>query len=138
MEKKGSFWGIVMIKEIEHIGVSARNPEQLRDWYTAVLNFSVVHAIEERATYFLKAKGGGMVEIYPALKSCEQFENQDAGIRHVALSVDGFEEECDRLKQKGVTFIKSLMVATDTLKIAFFRDPEGNLIHFVERKNKIL
>jgi len=34
--------------------------------------------------------------------------------------------------------IESLKVSTDTVKIAFFRDPEGNLIHFVERKWKMV
>ncbi len=127
-----------MIKGIEHIGVSARHPERLRDWYVDVLKFSVVHAIEEKSTYFLKAPDGGMAEIYPARKSPGQFENQDAGIRHIALSVEEIEEECERVRQKGVVLIESLKVSTDTVKIAFFRDPEGNLIHFVERKWKMV
>ncbi len=126
-----------MIHGIEHIGVSAMRPQQLKNWYVEVLNCSVVSALEEQSIYFLTVGEGGMMEIYPARKSIGEFENQDAGIRHIAIRVSGFEEECERLRQKGVEFIEALKVSTDSVKIAFFRDPEGNLLHLVDRKRKL-
>lgn len=87
-----------MIKGIEHIGVSARHPEELKDWYVDALKCSVVYALEETSIYFLRMGEGGIMEIYPAREDVGKFENQDAGIRHIAISVDGIEQECERLQ----------------------------------------
>ncbi len=122
-----------MIKGIEHIGLCAVNPEKLVAWYTSVIGCEVVHSINERSTYFLRFPGGGMIEVYPATKATLPVENLNSGLRHLAIFTDDFEGDCERLTRRGENLIPEMTVRNEEMKLAFFKDPEGNLLHFVQR-----
>jgi catechol-2,3-dioxygenase len=76
-----------MIRGVEHIGLCAVTPKVLADWYCMVLGFRVVHAIEDRSTYFIRSQNGGMLEIYPAQTPADPVDNLHRGLRHIALAV---------------------------------------------------
>lgn len=122
-----------MINGLEHVGLCAQNPERLVDWYTSVLKCQVVHAVKERSTYFLRFPGGGMVEVYPATDQTVPVGNLHSGLRHLAIRVDDFERDCEYVIEHGAALIPEMTVRNDEMKLAFFRDPEGNLLHFVQR-----
>lgn len=122
-----------MIKGIEHIGLCAQDPERIVAWYVSVLNCEVVHSIEERSTYFLRFPGGGMVEVYPATTHTTPVENLNSGLRHLAIRVDDFESDYKYMVDHGALLIPEMTVRSEEMKLAFFRDPEGNLIHLVQR-----
>jgi glyoxylase I family protein len=126
-----------MINGMEHIGLCAENPRALRDWYAGVLGLRVVYALEERATYFMRAPDGGMLEIYPSKNPVSPVDNLHRGWRHVALSVSDVDAEVARLRSSGTVVPPDSIVATSEMKIAFFRDPEGNLLHLVQRNKEI-
>jgi glyoxylase I family protein len=124
-----------MIKGIEHVGLCAEDPTTLVAWYVKVLGFRIVRALEE--TYFIRARDGWMLEIYPAQQSTDPVDNVHRGVRHIALSVSNIDAEIGRLRSAGVTVPDDTVVVTSDMRLAFFRDPEGNLLHLVERTTEI-
>jgi glyoxylase I family protein len=126
-----------MIRGIEHIGLCAKDPESLSQWYVKVLNYKVVHSIQERKTFFVEDRNGGMLEIYPANDFSENVDNVHSGLRHLGISVVEFDVEVSNLKKLGVDIPENKIVRTREMKLAFFNDIEGNLLHFVERPTPI-
>jgi len=122
---------------MEHIGLCADNPKSLAEWYVKTLGFKIVHALDERQTYFIRARDGGMLEIYPAKHQLNPVDNAHRGLRHIALSAGDVESEVARLRLAGVDVPAETMAITPESKVAFFRDPEGNLLHLVERKKEL-
>lgn len=126
-----------MILTIEHIGLAAQDPQQLKSWYVMALGAEVV--FDSGATppsYLLRLGGEGaaMVEIYPASHGVpETGYNRLGGWRHVALRVQSIETAQEALAARGVEFTDPIKPAGGGGRVLFFKDPEGNLIHLVER-----
>ena len=120
---------------VEHIGLAARNPIALRQWYAAVLGAREVFTDGKTPPAFLLALGGDlMIEIYPADSARAQpGDNRLAGWRHLALRVDSIEVAREALIRQGVIFEESIQPAGGGGRVLFFKDGEGNLLHLVER-----
>jgi glyoxylase I family protein len=117
---------------IEHLGLPARNPQALKDWYIRVLGASV--AFENPPMSLLRLNGNVMIEIYAGETSVPQTSiNNVAGWRHVALRVDSLDNAKAELEKRGVQFTEQPRPAGGGGRVLFFQDPEGNLLHFVER-----
>ncbi len=120
---------------VEHIGLPANDPVALKDWYVKVLGARVFLA-EERIppAFFLVLPGGWLIEIYKATVANPNVSNNGlAGWRHLALRVNSIEEAQKELGAKGVRFIEPIKAAGGGGRVLFFSDPEGNLLHLVER-----
>lgn len=126
-----------MIKGIEHVGVCADDPASLVQWYVRVLGFRIVRALDHARTYFIRAADGSMLEVYPAQHRTPPVDNVHRGLRHVAIAVADLDAEVNRLRDAGIAVPGETLVVTPDMKLAFFRDPEGNLLHLVERTNDI-
>lgn len=126
-----------MITGMEHVGLCARDPGGLADWYVSILGFRIVRALEERNTFFIRAPNGGLLEIYPAQHTTDPVDNVHQGVRHLALSASGLDAEVSRLRSAGVAVPPDTIVRGPDMALAFFRDPEGNLLHLVERTKDI-
>ena len=120
---------------VEHLGLPAREPGALKEWYLHVLGAKLVFSNEETATAFLLALPGGvMIEIYSGDLSLPQISNNKLnGWRHVALRVASVAAAKAELEGKGVTFTEAIKPAAGGGRVLFFQDPEGNLLHLVER-----
>jgi len=120
---------------VEHIGLAARNTVLLRDWYMKTLGARVVFENDQKPrAYLLEMPGGLLIEIYPAeFTIVETAENRLAGWRHLALTVDSIETASSGLAALGVIFQDQTKPAGGGGRVLFFRDPEGNLLHLVER-----
>ena len=120
---------------VEHIGLAARNTVLLRDWYVKTLGAQVVFENDQKPrAYLLEMPGGLLIEIYPAeFTIVETAENRLAGWRHLALTVDSIETASSDLASLGVIFQDQTKPAGGGGRVLFFRDPEGNLLHLVER-----
>lgn len=120
---------------LEHIGLAARDTVALKDWYLATLGAHVVFSNGQTPpAFFIKLPGGAMIEIYEgdfALK--EISDNAMNGWRHLALRVDSIERAKSELESRGVKFDQPMKPAGGGGRVLFFRDPEGNLLHLVER-----
>jgi glyoxylase I family protein len=129
------FYKSPMNISIEHLGLPARDPIVLRDWYVKTLGAKVVFDNGQTPPMFLLSVSGGvMIEIYGSeAVSKETANNKLAGWRHVALRVDSIEAAKGELEKRGVKFSEEIKPAGGGGRILFFQDAEGNLLHLVER-----
>ena len=119
---------------LEHIGLAARDPGALIAWYQRVLDAELVWEISRSPTAALLNLGGTMIEIYSADTSSDLTTNNKlAGWRHIALRVESLDLTKDLLADRGVTFTEQVKPAGGGGRVLFFNDPEGNLLHLVER-----
>lgn len=119
---------------LEHIGIAARDPAALKDWYQQTLDAELVYAMKQLPPAFLLNLGGTMIEIYAAdFSSDDTNKNRLAGWRHVALKVASIEQAQAELEKRGVIFSEGIKPAGGGGRVLFFSDPEGNLLHLTER-----
>jgi glyoxylase I family protein len=120
---------------VEHLGLPARDPAALKDWYVNALGAEVVFDNGQTPpAFFLALAGGLMLEIYQSGSSLEETgDNSLAGWRHMALRVDSIESARAALERRGVKFTEAIKPAGGGGRVLFFRDAEDNLLHLVER-----
>ena len=120
---------------VEHLGLPARDPVVTKDWYVSTLDGAVVFASGETPpVFFVRLPGGVSLEIYQATSSLkETADNKLAGWRHVALRVDSIDIARTTLEARGVTFTNAVGPAGGGGRVLYFEDPDGNLLHLVER-----
>ena len=123
-----------MITALEHVAIVSIDPAGLSEWYTTVLDFEVLSKDEESSTFFLGVPGGGIFEILLANnRPRSEATDDDAGIRHVAFTVDDFDSTCEELCRRGVEFSRMAAANPEETQMAFFPDPEGNILQIVRR-----
>jgi len=84
--------------------------------------------------FLLSLPGGVLLEIYPGdFALAETANNKLNGWRHVALRVEAIETGRAELERRGVKFTEEIKPAGGGGRVLFFSDPEGNLLHLVER-----
>jgi glyoxylase I family protein len=120
---------------LEHLGLSARDPKTLKDWYVKTLAAKVIFDNRQTPPMFLvSVPGGVMIEIYAGDFALEETRNNKLnGWRHVALRVNSIEAAKADLEKRGVTFTEDIKPAGGGGRVLFFPDAEGNLLHLVER-----
>ena len=126
---------MAVVTGVEHFAIAAKNTETLANFYVATMGFSVAYKnAKTPPTFFVKpAQPGSMIEIVPAAeKPLARRELTDPGLAHVALSVTDLVKTMAELSAKGIRFEGDVKVSGD-VKAVFFRDPEGNNLHLIER-----
>jgi glyoxylase I family protein len=124
----------VMITGIEHTAIASTDPHRLAAWYAEHLDFVINYRSTTNKTVFVKAGDGSMIEIIEAAPGTTPTEGlKAAGLRHMALSVSDFDATYARLKEKGVRFLTDAQ-KTDGNSLAFFTDPDGNVLHLLHRE----
>jgi len=120
---------------VEHLGLPAKNPAALMDWYVRTLGATVAFDNgQQPPACFLRLAGGLMIEIYAASGARpETADNSLAGWRHVALRVANVEAARDELARRGVKFTDPIKPAGGSGRVLFFGDPDGNLLHLIDR-----
>lgn len=120
---------------VEHLGLAARDPAALKDWYVRVLGARVVFANGQTPpAFFVELPGGTLVEIYAGdFVLSETGDNKLNGWRHLALRIDSIERVRAELEERGVKFTQPVKPAGGGGRVLFFSDAEGNLLHLVER-----
>lgn len=119
---------------VEHIGLAANDATALRGWYERVLGAELMWEIAKEPAAALITLGGATIEIYTADTSTDLTQNNKlAGWRHIALRVDSLERTRALLEDQGVVFTEPVKPAGGGGRVLFFKDPEGNLLHLVER-----
>ena len=120
---------------LEHIGLAAQDTTALMDWYQRVLGARVIYTgAQVPIAYFVELPGGAWFEIYQGNYSVSQTaDNTLQGLRHIALRVESIDAAKIELERKGVRFTENVKPAGGGGRVLFFQDPEGNLLHLVER-----
>ena len=120
---------------VEHMGLAARDPVTLKEWYVRLLGATLVFETGQvPPAFFLKLPGELIIEIYKGDSTmAETSNNKLAGWRHLALRVESLEQPRIELAGRGVVFEKETKPAGGGGRILFFRDSEDNLLHLIER-----
>ncbi|GIU76600.1 MAG: VOC family protein [Bryobacteraceae bacterium] len=119
-----------MIRGIEHTAIATPDPAGLAQWYVETLGFTINY--RGSTAVFAKAPDGTMIEFIPAEGERGPNAMKSPGLRHLALTVDDFEAAYAALQRKGVHFLGEPTESKGN-KVVFFADPEGNILHLLQR-----
>ncbi|MDX1953394.1 MAG: VOC family protein [Verrucomicrobiota bacterium] len=120
--------------QVEHCGVAAADTTALKEWYAQVFGAEVVFVTDEAPPAYMIRFGGMQFEIYPSLKQIGDVQNNKlGGWRHIAIKVKSIEEARLHLERSGVRITEPIKPAGGGGRVLFFNDPEGNILHLVER-----
>lgn len=122
-----------MIKGIEHTAIASADPGKLAQWYEDTLGFVINY--KGSTAFFVKAPDGTMIEIIPSEGERGPGSMKSPGLRHLALTTEGFDAEYERLKGLGVEFLTEPQRGKNS--VVFFADPEGNVLHLLERETPL-
>lgn len=126
-----------MIQGIEHTAIASPDPERLARWYVDHLGFVINYHSPSSKTTFVKASNGSMIEMILANDSPRgPSAMRDAGIRHLAIAVQDFDTEYQRLKSAGVEFLTDPETSKGN-RVVFFKDADGNYLHLIERETPL-
>lgn len=123
-----------MIRGIEHVAIASPDPATLAKWYVETLGFSVCY--ESATTTIVRAPDGSMIEITTSQGERVPQDERQPGLRHVALAVDDFDAAYELLRARGVSF-EGEPSEKKGVKTVFFKDPEGNLLHLIYRREPL-
>jgi len=119
-----------MFTAFEHTGVASPDHRKLAQWYVEVFGFAIVY--QSAGATFVKAPNGSMIEIITAEGDRVELAMKQPGLRHLALAVDDFDADLARIRAAGVKFLGEPVEAKGN-KVVFFTDPEGNILHLIQR-----
>lgn len=122
-----------MYNGIEHTAIATKDPEGLAQWYERNLEMPIVHRYD--GNVFVRANDGTMLELIPSEGSAVETSMRTPGIRHLAVKVDDFDEGVKDLGSKGIKIFQ--FVEAGPNRLAFFLDPEGNILHLIHRGEPI-
>lgn len=123
-----------MFRGIEHLAIASPDPKRLADFYVTKLRFTF--GFESGGACFVKAQNGAWLEIIPSEGDAPANERETPGLRHLAIAVDDFDAEYKWLKEQGVPFEGEPYVSSGN-RIVFFRDPDGTLLHLIQREKPL-
>lgn len=118
-----------MYNGIEHTAIATKDPDGLAEWYERTLEMPVVHRYA--GNVFVRASDGSMLEMIPSEGDEVECGMRTPGIRHLAIKVDDFDSGVKDLESKGVEIVQ--FVEAGPNRLAFFLDPEGNILHLIDR-----
>ncbi len=122
-----------MYNGIEHTAIATKDPEALAGWYESNLEMPIVHRYG--GNVFVRASDGSMLELIPSEGDAVETAMRTPGIRHIAIKVDDFDEGVRDIQSKGIEIVD--FVEAGPNRLAFFLDPEGNILHLIHRGEPI-
>jgi glyoxylase I family protein len=124
-----------MIIGIEHTAIASPDPEKLARWYVDHLSFTINYQSATSKTTFIKAPNGSMFEIILSKGERGPQTPKDPGLRHVAIAVDDFDADYQKLKADGIRLEEP--VNSKGVRLVFFTDPDGNILHLIQREKPL-
>ncbi len=121
-----------MITGIEHVAIFAKDSTALSAWYANLFNGEIVYD-NGKGTYFVAFSDRSMIEFCKSETENTPVELENPGIRHLAIATNDFENDVQKVKASGAPIIKDATVTSKGVGTMFFRDPEGNILHFISR-----
>jgi catechol 2,3-dioxygenase-like lactoylglutathione lyase family enzyme len=126
------------ILSTHHVALTTRDFAQLRAFYAQMLGLPVVGGFAGYNIVFLAA-GSTTIELIEEGKEGQAADGANradrAGWNHLALEVEDVDVAYAELAARGVPFTvvpEDFPPEAPALRIAFLRDPEGNLVELVQ------
>jgi len=126
------------ILKFEHVGVQVKDIEESIEFYTQKVGLELIeklpHTDPSLKLAFLGLEGNVIVELIQGYNSSLPNEGK---VHHFALAVDGIEEEFERLKSAGVSFVEeNIVTLPNGARYLFFYGPDKEWIEYYEVKDK--
>ena len=135
-----------------HVGLVVENMDRILEFYVGILGQEIVCDLIEEGDYWAALTGvpesssrvvktkvpdGSVIEIVEFLEPKAIIPSSMAyhlkGFNHLAYNVKEIDSQYEYLKKNGVKFISEVLTSPyDPVKTFFFKDPEENLLQFVE------
>src|ERR1035437_10310616 len=126
-----------MVTGIEHVAIASPDPLRLALWYVEHMDFVIDYQSAHSQTVFIKAADGPVIEIIESAPDTVPAAGMNpAGLRHLPLTVADFPGTFARLKGKGARFLTHAQT-TNGNSLAFFTDPDGNILHLLHRETPL-
>jgi len=109
-----------------HIAVQTPNLQRLVEFYTDVLGMPQAGTLGSNIVFV--DIGGTRLEFIEKPEATESPKEQCKGPTHIAFEVDDVEATYQDLLSKGVQFHIPPRSPQDGLTVAFFKDPDGNVL----------
>jgi len=123
------------ILSTHHVALTTRDFARLRAFYAETLGLPVVGAFAGYNIVFLAA-GSTTIELIEEEPPADGADGADrAGWNHLALEVEDVDAAYAELAARGVFFTvvpEDFPPEAPALRIAFLRDPDGNLVELVQ------
>ncbi len=107
-----------------HIAMRSPDYARAKAFYTETLGFPIVGQLPGREVVFIDI-GGTTIELSQGTPKPGD-QKPSCGLMHLAFEVDDVDATYAELKAKGVEFFIEPRTPFGDLRIAFFRDPDGN------------
>jgi len=141
---------------LRHVGITICDMEKMQNFYCNLLGCKILKSMEESGecidnfseiqdvkvnTVKMELPRGGVLELlkyHSPPGNGVYLRNQykritEVSISHFALTVENLDFLYEKLTKEGINFSYPVQISPDgNVKIAFCRDPEGNLIELVE------
>lgn len=123
-----------MIKSIAHVAIVTSDLDRAARFYTEVVGFREVRRLEttHSGTIVFLSVDGTILELFGDGAPVDP-EAAEGKVRysHMALLVDDVDAEYERLKAAGAPFHIEPTTPEPGLRVAFFRDPDGNPVELI-------
>jgi len=125
-----------VIKSLDHLALVATDVERAVRFFTDLLGFKESGRLEtsHSGTIVFVSLGGTQIELFGTGEAkAAPAADRAVGFKHVALLVEDIDGEYARLKAAGVEFTMVPTTVESGLRIAFFKDPDGNALELMQR-----
>ena len=126
------------VKGINHLSINTRDIKASADFYGGILGWKQMETVpfDGFSLVYFQIPGGGRLELfdYGGKNPSNQRDESEAGLRHLAFTVDDVDAAERDLRAKGVTIT---MAATDLPSLdsraILFLDPNGVTLEFCQK-----
>ena len=127
---------------LHHIAIQTANFDKAYNFYTKILNLSVVKAPfnfkNKRIMAWLSA-GNALIELYTVKKGTQPqpYDDQRVGTDHIAFAIDNMDALLERLKENKITILKGPFIPAgdkSLARVVFIEGPDGEEIELTELK----
>jgi glyoxylase I family protein len=125
-----------VIKGLDHLALVTTNAERAAAFFKDLLGFKETGRLEtsHSGTIIFISLGDTQIELFGyGDVNASRGEDKAVGFKHLALAVEDIDAEYERLKAAGVEFYMVPTTVESGLRIAFFRDPDGNAFELMQR-----
>jgi catechol 2,3-dioxygenase-like lactoylglutathione lyase family enzyme len=140
-----------MITGVQHVGIVVSDINRSIDFYKNVLGLEVGEKWEfepgatlgsnmrlPRKVVFINAKNASfeLLDLAENMKTKpEGMSGNTLGLHHIAFNVEKIHDFAASLGKKGIRFSTGPVDLKD-ITVAFFEDPDGNMLELYERKKR--
>ena len=126
-----------MIKQLNHIAIICTNINQSKYFYCEILGFKIIreHFRAECNSYKvdIAVNSNYLIELFSFPNPPQRQSYPEAtGLRHLAFSIDNFEETLQNLSDKGIVYEPVRVDEFTGKKFTFIEDPDQLPIELVE------